>query len=104
MASDTVYGWVGIRPQMQKLKQADISLACLGRLLDHIGRRTLDVSRLEVLVLDECSDMFPSEGKFPFSSLTLTRILHCESPSTSLTTGKHFTSSPRDPIMPPFIG
>jgi len=36
--SVTVYGGVGINPQIQKLKHADIVVACPGRLLDHIGR------------------------------------------------------------------
>jgi superfamily II DNA/RNA helicase len=58
LRSVTVYGGVGIQPQIQKLKQADIAVACPGRLLDHIGRRTVDLSRLEVLVLDEADQMF----------------------------------------------
>ncbi|MCP3954130.1 MAG: DEAD/DEAH box helicase [Desulfobacterales bacterium] len=56
--SVTVYGGVGIQPQIQKLRQADIVVACPGRLLDHIGRRTINLSRLEVLVLDEADQMF----------------------------------------------
>jgi ATP-dependent RNA helicase RhlE len=58
LRSVAVYGGVGIHPQIQKLKQADIVVACPGRLLDHIGRRTVDLSRLEVLVLDEADQMF----------------------------------------------
>ncbi len=54
----TVYGGVGIAPQIQKLKRADIIVACPGRLLDHIRRRTVDLSHLEVLVLDEADHMF----------------------------------------------
>ena len=34
----TVYGGVNINPQVQKLKRADIVVACPGRLLDHIRR------------------------------------------------------------------
>jgi ATP-dependent RNA helicase RhlE len=56
--SAVVYGGVGINPQIQALKHADIVVACPGRLLDHIGRRTLDLSRLEVLVVDEADQMF----------------------------------------------
>ena len=56
--SVTVYGGVGIQPQIKKLKRADIVVACPGRLLDHIGRRTVNLSRLEVLVLDEADQMF----------------------------------------------
>jgi ATP-dependent RNA helicase RhlE len=56
--SATVYGGVGINPQIQKLKHADIVVACPGRLLDHIGRHTIDLSQLEVLVIDEADEMF----------------------------------------------
>jgi len=56
--SVTVYGGVGINPQIQKLKDADIVVACPGRLLDHIGRSTIDLSQLEVLVIDEADQMF----------------------------------------------
>jgi ATP-dependent RNA helicase RhlE len=58
LSSVTVYGGVGIQPQVQKLRRADIVVACPGRLLDHIGRRTIDLSRLEMLVLDEADQMF----------------------------------------------
>ncbi|MEE8397878.1 MAG: DEAD/DEAH box helicase [Desulfobacterales bacterium] len=56
--STTVYGGVNINPQIKKLKHADIVVACPGRLLDHIGRRTIDLSQLEVLVVDEADQMF----------------------------------------------
>ena len=58
LKSVTVYGGVGINPQIQKLKRADIVVACPGRLLDHIGRHTVDLSQLEVLVIDEADQMF----------------------------------------------
>ena len=56
--SVTVYGGVAINPQIQKLKHADIVVACPGRLLDHIRRRSIDLSQLEVLVIDEAHEMF----------------------------------------------
>lgn len=57
--SVSIYGGVGINPQMQKLKKgAEIVVACPGRLLDHIGRRTINLSGLEVLVVDEADQMF----------------------------------------------
>ena len=57
--SVTVYGGVNINPQIQKLRQgAEIVVACPGRLLDHIGQSTINLSRLEVLVLDEADHMF----------------------------------------------
>lgn len=62
--SVTVYGGVGIHPQIQKLKRADIVVACPGRLLDHINRQTIDLSQLDVLVIDEADQMFDM-GFFP---------------------------------------
>jgi len=59
LKSMPVYGGVGINPQKQKLKRGvEIVVACPGRLLDHLGQRTVDLSRLEVLVLDEADHMF----------------------------------------------
>ena len=55
--SVAVYGGVGINPQIKKLKHADIVVACPGRLLDHIGRHSIDLSQLEVLVIDEADQM-----------------------------------------------
>ncbi len=55
----TIYGGVGINPQIQALRRGvDIVVACPGRLLDHIGRKTVDLSGIEVLVLDEADQMF----------------------------------------------
>ncbi|MDX1763379.1 MAG: DEAD/DEAH box helicase [bacterium] len=57
--SVTVYGGVGVRGQELKLRRgADIVVACPGRLLDLIGRGVVDLSRVEVLVLDEADHMF----------------------------------------------
>ncbi len=64
LRSVAVYGGVGITPQIQGLKRADIVVGCPGRLLDHISRRTIDLSRLEVLVIDEADQMFDM-GFFP---------------------------------------
>ncbi len=58
LRSVAVYGGVGINPQIQALKRAEIVVGCPGRLLDHINRRTIDLSRLEVLVIDEADQMF----------------------------------------------
>lgn len=64
LRSAVVYGGVGINPQIQALKRADIVVGCPGRLLDHINRGTVDLSLLEVLVLDEADQMFDM-GFFP---------------------------------------
>jgi ATP-dependent RNA helicase RhlE len=59
LRSVTIYGGVGMQPQVDKLRAgAEIVVACPGRLLDHIGQRTIDLSKLEVLVLDEADHMF----------------------------------------------
>ena len=58
LRSVTVYGGVGIQPQVQSLKSADVVVACPGRLLDHISRGTVDLSHVEVLVVDEADHMF----------------------------------------------
>lgn len=57
--SMTVYGGVNVNPQIQKLKQGvEIVVACPGRLLDHLSQGTVDLSNVEVLVLDEADQMF----------------------------------------------
>ena len=59
LRSLTVYGGVSINPQITRLKQGvEIVVACPGRLLDHIKQKTINLSRLEVLVLDEADQMF----------------------------------------------
>lgn len=58
LRSVSIYGGVAIGPQIKTGKKADIIVACPGRLLDHIGRKTVDLSALEVLVLDEADHMF----------------------------------------------
>ncbi len=59
LRSTTLYGGVSINPQIAKLRQGvDIIVACPGRLLDHLGQRTMTLSHLEVLVLDEADQMF----------------------------------------------
>ncbi len=59
LRSLTVYGGVSINPQIARLKRgSEIVVACPGRLLDHIKQKTIDLSRLDVLVLDEADQMF----------------------------------------------
>jgi ATP-dependent RNA helicase RhlE len=71
LRSMTIYGGVAFNPQAEKLRRgAEIVVACPGRLLDHIDQRTIDLSKLEVLVLDEADHMFDM-GFFP----TIRRIL-----------------------------
>jgi ATP-dependent RNA helicase RhlE len=56
--SATVYGGVGKGPQINALKRSvEIVVACPGRLLDLIGEGVVDLSHVEVLVLDEADRM-----------------------------------------------
>jgi ATP-dependent RNA helicase RhlE len=58
LAAAVVYGGVNIRPQILALQRGvDILVATPGRLLDHVQQRTVDLSRVEVLVLDEADRM-----------------------------------------------
>lgn len=59
LRSVTVYGGVSMEPQIRKLRgQTEIVVACPGRLLDHMGQKTINLAALEVLVLDEADRMF----------------------------------------------
>jgi ATP-dependent RNA helicase RhlE len=52
--STTIYGGVGFEPQARSLRAGpEIVVATPGRLLDHAGQKTLDLSAVEILVLDE---------------------------------------------------
>lgn len=55
----TIYGGVSINPQFNNLRRGcDIVIACPGRLLDHLQQRSIDLSAVEHLVLDEADQMF----------------------------------------------
>jgi len=54
----SIYGGVAINPQIDKIPKADVVVATPGRLLDHLQRRTIDISKIKVLVLDEADRMF----------------------------------------------
>ncbi len=58
LKSAVVFGGVKINPQIDKLRRGvDILVATPGRLLDHAGQRTVDLSQVEILVLDEADRM-----------------------------------------------
>ncbi len=58
LTSLVMFGGVNINPQISALrKPVDILVATPGRLLDHVGQRTLDLSGIEILVLDEADRM-----------------------------------------------
>jgi len=53
-----IYGGVSIRPQISRLREGvDIVVATPGRLLDHVQQKTIDLSAIETLVLDEADRM-----------------------------------------------
>jgi ATP-dependent RNA helicase RhlE len=56
--STVIFGGVGINPQINALKRGvDILVATPGRLLDHAGQKTVDLSNIEILILDEADRM-----------------------------------------------
>ncbi|KWR87351.1 DEAD/DEAH box helicase [Cupriavidus sp. IDO] len=58
LRSMVMFGGVGINPQIEQLKRGvEIVVATPGRLLDHVSQRTIDLSQVELLVLDEADRM-----------------------------------------------
>ncbi len=58
LRSTVIFGGVSINPQIQKLRKGvEILVATPGRLLDHAGQRTVDLSGVDILVLDEADRM-----------------------------------------------
>ncbi len=58
LSTAVVFGGVGFRPQAQALRRGiDVLVSTPGRLLDHVQQRTVDLSGVEVLVLDEADRM-----------------------------------------------
>jgi ATP-dependent RNA helicase RhlE len=58
LRSTVVYGGVPIEPQIKALRAGvEILVATPGRLLDHVGQRTVNLGSVEILVLDEADRM-----------------------------------------------
>jgi ATP-dependent RNA helicase RhlE len=58
LRSSVVFGGVSINPQIKNLRRGiDILIATPGRLLDHVSQNTVDLSKVEILVLDEADRM-----------------------------------------------
>jgi ATP-dependent RNA helicase RhlE len=58
LRSTVIFGGVGINPQKDALRRGvDVLVATPGRLLDHAGQRSVDLSAVEILVLDEADRM-----------------------------------------------
>ncbi len=59
LRSTAIYGGVGMMPQINALRSGvEIVVACPGRLLDLMRQGHVDLSHVEVLVLDEADRMF----------------------------------------------
>ena len=59
LRSIAIYGGVSMEQQVWRLRNGiEIIVACPGRLLDHLWKGTIDLSHLEVLVIDEADQMF----------------------------------------------
>ncbi len=55
----SLYGGVGMYQQKRDLRDGvDVVVACPGRLLDHIWQGSIDLSSVELLVIDEADRMF----------------------------------------------
>lgn len=73
LRSVTIYGGVGKARQIQALRSGvDVVVACPGRLLDHLDAGAVDLSSVEILVLDE-ADRMCDMGFLP----DIRRILRC---------------------------
>lgn len=58
LSSTVIFGGVNINPQITRLrKTVDILVATPGRLLDHVQQKTVDLSHVEIFVLDEADRM-----------------------------------------------
>ena len=56
--SAVIFGGVGMTPQIKALRDGvDIVVATPGRLLDHAGQKTIDLSAIEIFILDEADRM-----------------------------------------------
>ncbi|MEK1906646.1 MAG: DEAD/DEAH box helicase [Pseudomonas sp.] len=58
LVSTCIFGGVGMNPQVQAMaKGVDVLVACPGRLLDLANQKAIDLSHVEILVLDEADRM-----------------------------------------------
>jgi ATP-dependent RNA helicase RhlE len=69
-----IYGGVGMRPQREALRRGvDIVVATPGRLIDHLQQRSVDLSHVEILTLDEADRMLDM-GFLPSLRRVLTTV------------------------------
>src|SRR3989344_5233412 len=105
-----VYGGVSIGPQIDHLRSAAVVVGTPGRMLDHLSRGTLNLSRVHILVLDEADKMFemgfiqdvkkilskisPKAQKLLFSATMSTEIMNIV---------KQFMNNPERVKMPSYV-
>jgi len=53
----SIYGGVGIEPQIENISKSEIVVSTPGRLLDHIRRGTINLREIDFLVIDEIDKM-----------------------------------------------
>jgi ATP-dependent RNA helicase RhlE len=76
LRSVAIYGGVSMDQQTRRLRNGvEIVAACPGRLLDHLWKGTINLSHLEVLVIDEADRLFDM-GFLPSIRGILQCILH----------------------------
>ena len=74
--SITIYGGVSMDQQIRNLyRSPEVVVACPGRLLDHLWKGTISLSKLEVLVIDEADRMFDM-GFLPDIRNILACVMH----------------------------
>ena len=52
-----IYGGVSMDPQRSNLRRADIVVGTPGRLVDHLNRRNMDLTKVKIVILDEADKM-----------------------------------------------
>jgi ATP-dependent RNA helicase RhlE len=74
VSSTTIFGGMSMGPQMQALRRGvDVVIATPGRLIDHMQQRSIDLSGVETLVLDEADRMLDM-GFMPAIKRILTAV------------------------------
>src|SRR4029077_20757241 len=58
LRSAAIFGGVGMQPQVESLRRGvHVVVATPGRLMDHMQQRTIDLSSVEILTVDEADRM-----------------------------------------------
>lgn len=57
LSTATIFGGVSLDPQIKALAKSEIVVGTPGRILDHLNRRNLNLTRISIFVLDEADKM-----------------------------------------------